>query len=62
MAGRYCRPHALPEQKKEFALRLIIALTATAFLGACGVGGDPKHPEETMSFSGSLSLGASHSF
>ncbi|NPD14251.1 argininosuccinate lyase [Xinfangfangia sp. D13-10-4-6] len=43
-------------------MRIIAALTLTALLAACGVGGEPKHPEETTSFSGSLRIGTSHSF
>lgn len=43
-------------------MRLMITLAMTTLLAACGVAGEPKHPEEKVSFSGSLSLGASHSF
>ncbi|MCL4067704.1 porin [Pseudomonas sp. GX19020] len=43
-------------------MRLIASLAVTVLLAACGVAGEPKHPEEKVSFSGSLRLGASHSF
>ncbi len=43
-------------------MRLIAALSLSLLLAACGVAGDPVHPEQKTSFSGSLQLGTSHSF
>lgn len=43
-------------------MRLFASLALTILLAACGVAGEPKHPDEKVSFSGSLRLGASHSF
>ncbi|VDC23272.1 argininosuccinate lyase [Pseudogemmobacter humi] len=43
-------------------MRLALSLPLIAFLAACGVAGEPSHPDAGVTFSGHMAIGTSRSF